>query len=259
MAPDVDVYVDFACELANIAGGVIRPWFRQPIPVDTKADRSPVTVADRGVETALRGAIQDRFPDHGIIGEEFGATNGGAEWVWHLDPIDGTKSFITGSPLFATLIALTRNGIPVLGVIDQPILRERWVGVDGRPSTMNGRMIRTRACAGVDSAVFYSWGPECYDGENGDNMRRLAERTALRRYSADAYAFGLLALGLVDICCEDGLKPHDYLALAPVVNGAGGRITDWQGNAIRYGVGAQTIATGDPALHDKALELLAGA
>lgn len=257
MAPDIDVFADFACELANIAGGVIRPWFRQPLPVDTKADNSPVTVADRGVETALRGVIADRFPDHGIIGEEFGALRADSEWIWHLDPIDGTKSFITGSPLFATLIALTRDGEPVLGVIDQPILRERWLGITGRPTTMNGRMVRTRPCERVENAVFYSWGAECFEGANGPAMRRLADQAALRRFSADAYAFGLLALGLVDIVCESGLKPHDYLALAPVVNGAGGRITDWQGNAIRFGVGEQTLASGDAILHEKALALLA--
>lgn len=249
-------FAAFAEELAEVSGTVIRPYFRRPLKVVAKADASPVTVADRGAEQALRRLIADRYPSHGIIGEEFGAERADADWVWHLDPIDGTKSFISGSAQFATLIALTYRGHPKIGVIDQPVQRERWLGVEGRRTTLNGKRVHTRPCAAVEQATMYTWGPECVEGPNGPALRRLSERVALRRYSADAYAYGLLSLGFVDIVAEDDLKPHDYLALAPVVAGAGGRITDWQGNPIVHGIDGRTVASGDPALHDAVLALL---
>jgi histidinol phosphatase-like enzyme (inositol monophosphatase family) len=255
--PDPEL-IAFAHDLADRAGAVIRPLFRQPLDVDTKSDESPVTVADRGAEAAIRELINDRYPEHGILGEEFGAERADSDWVWHLDPIDGTKSFISGSAQFATLIALAWRGEPVIGIIDQPIQRERWVGVTGRETLFNGKPVRTRDCGGIDRATFFSWGAECFEGDRGAALWRLAQGTALRRYSADAYAYGLLALGFVDIVAENDLKPHDYLALAPVVNGAGGRITDWEGNEIRFGTGAETVAVGDPALHAQVIALLKG-
>ena len=175
----------------------------------------------------------------------------GREAVWSL----GCLGFLIS---FATLIALAWRGEPVIGIIDQPIQRERWVGVTGKPTLFNGKPVQTRECAGLDHATFFSWGAECFEGDRGAALWRLAEGTALRRYSADAYAYGLLALGFVDIVAENDLKPHDYLALAPVVNGAGGRITDWEGNPIRFGTGAETVAVGDPALHAQVIARLKG-
>ncbi|ANK80169.1 MAG: hypothetical protein TEF_04735 [Rhizobiales bacterium NRL2] len=258
MTGDLQTFADFAGELADRAGDFIRPLFRQPIEIVSKADESPVTEADRGAERVMRGLIGERFPDHGIVGEEFGAENPDAEWVWHLDPIDGTKSFITGSAQFVTLIGLTRHGKPVVGVINQPVNGERWLGVSGRPTVFNGRPVTTRACADLGAAALYTWGAECLEGENGPALRRLTESVGLRRFSADGYAYGLLAMGFVDIVVDDDLKPHDYLALAPVVEGAGGCISDWDGRAIEFGVGARTLACGDAAIHARALELLRG-
>lgn len=258
MTGDLDSFAAFAGELADRAGEFIRPLFRRPITIHSKSDESPVTEADRGAETVMRKLINERFPDHGIVGEEHGAEKPDAEWVWHLDPIDGTKSFITGSAQFVTLIALTRHGKPVVGVINQPVNNERWLGVEGRPTTFNGKPTSTRACADLADAVLYTWGAECLEGANGATLKRLTDRVALRRFSADGYAYGLLSLGFVDIVVDDDMKPHDYLALAPVVSGAGGRITDWDGREIEFGVGARTLACGDAVLHRAALDLLAG-
>src|SRR5256714_10457365 len=160
----LDEYLALALALADAAGGAIRPHFRQPLTVDDKADLTPVTVADRAAEQAMRSLIENRFPEHGIIGEEFGRVRGNAEFVWTLDPIDGTKSFISGVPLFGTLIALTHAKRPILGIIDQPISRERWVGVVGRPTTLNGAVVRCRACPALAGATLFATTPDMFKG-----------------------------------------------------------------------------------------------
>ncbi|WP_417516356.1 inositol monophosphatase family protein [Minwuia sp.] len=258
MTGDLTEFADFAGHLADESGAFIRPLFRQPIDIISKSDESPVTEADRGAERVMRAIINDRYPDHGIVGEEYGPEKADAEWVWHLDPIDGTKSFITGSAQFATLIALTRHGKPVIGIINQPVNNERWVGIDGQRSTFNGAPISTRRCAALEDASLYTWGAECLLGENANQMQALVRAAHLARFSADGYAYGLLALGFVDIVSDEGMKPHDYLALAPVVKGAGGVITDWDGRDIEFGIGERTLAAGDPALHAAALKILQG-
>lgn len=258
MSGDLKEFAAFAGELADAAGDFARPLFRKPIDIISKDDASPVTEADRGAEKVMRALIAARYPEHGILGEEFGADRADAEWVWHLDPIDGTASFITGSAHFTTLIALTRDGVPVVGVINQPINHERWVGIEGRPSTFNGQPIATRACATLADAAMYTWGMECVLGDNGDRFQSLIRATKRARFSADGYAYGLLASGFIDLVADETMKPHDYLALAPVVKGAGGRITDWQGNEIRFGIGEYTVASGDARVHEQALRILQG-
>jgi len=161
---EFDAFLALAAELADAAGEVIRPYFRQPIRVDDKPDLSPVTVADRAAETAMRRLIASRFPDHGIIGEEFGRERDDAPFLWVLDPIDGTKSFISGVPLFGTLIALTQHGRPILGIIDQPISRERWIGAAGRPTTFDGNPVRCRPCASLSAATVFATSPEMFKG-----------------------------------------------------------------------------------------------
>ena len=159
---ELDDFITLALSLADAAGEAIRPYFRQPLTVDDKADLTPVTIADRAAEQAMRSLIERRFPEHGIIGEEFGRVRENAEFVWTLDPIDGTKSFISGVPLFGTLIALTRDRRPVLGIIDQPISRERWVGVEGRPTALNGRAVRCRACPALAAATLFATTPDMF-------------------------------------------------------------------------------------------------
>jgi inositol-phosphate phosphatase / L-galactose 1-phosphate phosphatase / histidinol-phosphatase len=217
-----------------------------------------VTVADREAEAEMRALIEARFPDHGVLGEEHGRTRPEADYVWVLDPIDGTKSFISGVPLFGTLIALTHKGTPVLGVIDQPILRERWLGAEGRKTTLNGKPIATRACSMVGDATLYATAPEMFAGTDAQAFARLRQGVKLARYGADCYAYGLLAAGFVDLVVEAGLKPYDYCALVPVIEGAGGEMSDWTGEVLTLRSDGRVIAAGDPALAAAARSALAG-
>lgn len=248
----------FAEKLAGKSGAILRRHFRTPIAVDAKADRSPVTVADREAETALRQAIEEVFPDHGILGEEFGATRAGATYLWVLDPIDGTKAFITGKPLFGTLIGLLKNGEPCLGVIDQPILNERWVGIRGRPTLFNGKPVKTRACPELGLAAAYSTAPAMFEGKDETAYRRLTEKMRYAMFGTDCYGYGLLALGFVDFIVEAKLKPHDFCPIVPIVEGAGGRMTDWEGRPLGLASDGRVLATGDPARHAQALAILQG-
>jgi inositol-phosphate phosphatase/L-galactose 1-phosphate phosphatase/histidinol-phosphatase len=243
--------------LADAAGQVIRGYFRQPVAVDDKPDSSPVTIVDREAEAVMRRLIAARFPEHGIFGEEHGRDRADAEFVWLLDPIDGTKSFISGVPLFGTLIALLHHGRPVLGIIDQPIARERWIGIAGRPSTLNGAPIRTRPCAAPETATLFSTTPDMFTGDDAARFDRLRRAVKLTRYGADCYAYGLLAAGFIDCVAESCLKPYDWSALIPVIEGAGGIVTDWQGATLGFGSDGRVVACGDRRLHERALGFLA--
>ena len=250
-------FLAFAHELADAAGAVIRRYYRTPVAVDVKSDASPVTIADRETEEVLRGLIRARYPGHGVAGEEFGAERPDAEHVWHLDPIDGTKSFIVGRPLFGTLIALVHAGRPVLGVIDQCILAERWVGAAGAPSTWNGRPIRVRACPALRDAVLSTTSPRIFRAP-GDRagFARVEDTVRLPMYGGDCYGYGLLALGLVDLIVEAELDPYDFMALVPVIEGAGGLITDWQGRALSAASDGRVLAAGDARVHAEARQRL---
>ena len=192
------------------------------------------------------------------FGEEHGAVRTDAEFVWVLDPIDGTKAFITGLPIFGTLIALLHRGVPVLGIIDQPISKERWVGVVGQGSTLNGRPIKVRACPGLDKAYMYSTAPQMFDGATAGRHQALAEKTKLFRWGGDCYAYGLLAAGHVDLVVENSLKLYDFAALVPVIKGAGGLITDWRGRDLDMHSDGSVIAAGDPAILTAARQILTG-
>ncbi|MCW5744870.1 MAG: histidinol-phosphatase [Alphaproteobacteria bacterium] len=253
-----DLYVDLAQRLADAARPVVRRYFRTPVGVDDKPDTSPVTVADREAETVMRAILDREVPDHGIWGEEHGSERMDANWVWVLDPIDGTKAFITGMPVFGTLIALLYRGRPVLGVIDQPILQERWLGVSGRRSTFNGSAIATRACDALAKAYMYSTAPLMFPGDFERPHRALAESVKLFRWGGDCYAYGLLASGLVDLVVEASLKLHDFCALVPVIEGAGGLITDWRGQPLDRDSDGTVLAAGDRMAHAAALAVLAG-
>ncbi len=256
--PTTADFLAFAGRLADASGAVIKPYFRQPLEVDRKTDDSPVTAADREAERAMRALIEEAYPDHGIIGEEHEAVRPAAEHVWVLDPIDGTRAFVTGQPLFGTLIALVRRGTPVLGVIDHPITGERWVGAAGKPSTLNGEPVRVRRCAGLDEAVLYAPAHDCFTGADREAFVRLRRSTGMPRYGDDCYAYALLATGFVDLVVESDMQPHDYLALAPVIEGADGVITDWHGAPLTLESDGRVLAGGDRAVHAAALALLAG-
>jgi inositol-phosphate phosphatase / L-galactose 1-phosphate phosphatase / histidinol-phosphatase len=254
----LDAHLALAADLADAAGQAIRPYFRVPLQVDDKADLSPVTAADRGAEAAMRRLIAARFPDHGIIGEEFGREREDAEFVWVLDPIDGTKAFISGLPVFGTLIALAQNGRPIVGIIDQPISGERWVGAAGHGTTLNGKPIHCRPCAGIAAATIFATTPDMFKGPDSAAFARVAKAAKLVRYGADCYAAGLLALGCIDFMIEADLKPYDYSALIPVVEGAGGIATDWGGAPLGLDSDGRVIFAGDRRSHQEALALLAG-
>ena len=251
-----DELIAFADRLADVGGRTARRYFRTRLDVDSKADETPVTSADREAEEAMRAAIEEAWPGHGIIGEEYGAVREGAAFVWVLDPIDGTKAFIAGKPTFGTLIALLEDGVPILGVIDQPVLGERWIGAAGRPTMFNGAPAATRRCAALDGAILNATSPDMFEDEDAVRFDRISAAAKLTLFGGDCYAYGLLASGFIDLVVEADLKPYDYCALIPVVEGAGGVITDWQGAGLTLESDGRVAAAGDPALHRRAIEVL---
>ncbi len=255
-ASDPAAYVDFAHRLADAAGAVARKYFRAPIAIDNKADDTPVTIADREAEAAMRALIAECHPLHGILGEEEGAEREDADLVWLLDPIDGTRAFIAGKPSFVTLIALVRDGVPVLGVIDQPVARERWVGVAGAATRFNGQAVSTRACARLDRAILNTTAPDLFAGADATAFARLSAAVKHTLYGGDGYAYGLLAGGFIDLVAEADLKPYDFCALAPIVAGAGGVMTDWRGQPLTVNSDGRVVAAGDVAVHALALGVL---
>lgn len=249
-----DDFSGFLDELLARSGDIIRAAWGGTVAYETKSDRSPVTEVDRGVERALRDTILGRFPDHGIIAEEFGNERADAEWVWVIDPIDGTKSFITGVPLFVTLIGLLHRGEPVLGAIDQPILRERCIG-NNHATLFNGRPTRVRPCPALRDAVVTTSGFETIAGQSFEpGFSRLAASTRFTRTWGDGYGYLLLATGRVDVMAEPILAPWDLLPLIAVLRGAGAKITDTQGREVVGGSGA---VAAHPDLHPHVVSCLA--
>lgn len=249
-------FLPIAHRLADAARAAILPHYRSRLAIDDKLDASPVTQADRGAEQAMRAILAAELPEHGIVGEEFGRERDQAEWVWVLDPVDGTKSFIVGRPTFCTLIGLLHHGRPVLGLIDQPVLAERWVGVEGQATTLNGIAAQTSDIAGLAAARLGSTGPQYLPGAAGEGFARLQAQCRFTVWGGDAYAYALLASGGYDLVVEAGLKLHDFAALVPVVKGAGGVMTDWQGNELDRDSDGSVLVAATPALHAAARAVL---
>ena len=254
---DLTPYRPFLLELDRESGAFIAPLFRQPgLAVESKSDASPVTVADRGAEELMRHRIAQKFPTHGIIGEEFGRERADAEFVWVLDPIDGTKSFVSGVPLWGTLIALLHQGQPVLGCIHQPILGQLVVG-DGQTTELNGRPVRCRSTQRLEDATLVTSDPlNPAKYQNGARYDALQQRAKLVRTWGDCYGYLLVATGWADISVDPIMNPWDIAALIPVIRGAGGVITDWHGGAAYPA--ESTIACATPALHAAVLATLKG-
>ena len=251
----------FMEELATISGQAILPFFRTALGTEDKAAGTgafdPVTEADRAAESAMRHLIKGRFPQHGILGEEFGAEATDAEYVWVLDPIDGTRAFIAGLPLWGTLIGLTRNGVPVRGLMNQPFTGERFSG-DGAAATWRGasgeRRLRARRCDRLEDALLCTTSPKLFAGPEAAAYEGIEAGVRLARYGTDCYAYCMLAAGHVDLVVEAGLKAYDIVALIPIIEGAGGVVTDWQGQSAA--AGGRIVAAGDPRLHEAALARL---
>jgi inositol-phosphate phosphatase / L-galactose 1-phosphate phosphatase / histidinol-phosphatase len=257
----IDTDLALAHRLAEAAAAAIRPFFRGEAGAERKSDATPVTLADRAAEEAMRRILKAEVPRDGIIGEEFGEQPGSTGRIWVLDPIDGTTSFMVGRPIFGTLIALVSDGWPVIGVIDQPILKERWVGATGRPTLFCGNPARTRACAALSDATLATTGPHYFDDHQGGHFMALAAKTDHKRMvmGGDCYNYGLLASGHIDVVCEANLKLHDWAALVPIVEGAGGTMSDWNGDPLHAGSDGHVLALGDPArLEDVVLALACG-
>ncbi|CAO2815015.1 unnamed protein product [Amaranthus hypochondriacus] len=259
---DIERFSEVANRLADASGKVIRSFFRKNFEILDKDDLSPVTIADRTAEEAMVSILMENFPSHAIFGEENGwrCKEKHSDYVWVLDPIDGTKSFITGKPLFGTLIALLYKGKPILGIIDQPILRERWIGVCGMKTTLNGKEVSTRNCKDLSQAYLYTTSPHLFAGTAEDAFIRVRNKVKVPLYGCDCYAYALLASGFVDLVIESGLKPYDFLALIPVIKGAGGTITDWEGKELHWeaspeshATGFNVVAAGDSKVHQEAV------
>ncbi|MDY0029621.1 MAG: inositol monophosphatase family protein [Pseudobdellovibrionaceae bacterium] len=244
---------DFANALADEAAIIIAQYFRQPVAIDHKTKNDPVTVADRAVEQKLRQMIEARYPDDGILGEEFGIKDTRNGRVWVLDPIDGTKSFIIGRPSFGTLISLWDGDTPLLGVIDQPITKERWIGIKGQATTFNGQVVHVRSCPDLRNARVGSTTPRYM---TPSLIVELNEKVDFIAWGGDCYLYGLLAGGNLDIVIEQHLEPFDYAALVPVVHGAGGEMCDWNGRPLTLQSNGQVAAFGDSSLKEEILSML---
>jgi myo-inositol-1(or 4)-monophosphatase len=253
--PEFPAALALAGQLADVARRIVREHFRAPIAVDKKSDGTPVTIADRDIETHMRRMIRAAFPGHAVRGEEF-AAEGSGEFTWVLDPIDGTKSFVSGYPLFGSLIALQQGERAVLGVIEAPVLAERWIGAEGRATLFNDKPARTRECRSLGDAILYTTTPDTFDAAERSRFEALSGRTALRRFGGDCYLYGMLASGFCDLVVEAHLKPHDFMAIIPVVTGAGGRISDWQGAPLTPASDGRVVAAATEALWAQALDAL---
>lgn len=260
-AGDRDRLLAASIAAVEVAGQVIRPFFRSGLGAELKGDQSPVTVADRNAEQAMRTLLSQRVPEAGILGEEFGLDRPDARLRWVLDPIDGTRAFITGRPTFGILVGLLMDGVPVLGIIDQPITGERWIGVAGEPTHFAGPFggaAGTRSCLSLNEAELSCTSPAMMDGATQPRFDTLEAGVRRTSWGGDCYAYGLLALGHIDIIAERDMKIWDWAALVPVIEGAGGRVTDWNGDRLREDGDGSVLAVGDPALGDRAVEALRG-
>lgn len=261
-AAEFQAIVRVAQELADISGSTILKHFRKPMPVENKAGiggYDPVTKADRGAEKAIVQALATKFPDHGVIGEEFGSKPGTSPYTWVIDPIDGTRSFIIGSPLWGTLIGVLKDGEPIFGLVDQPFTGERfWSDNKAAYHSMRGgrpSRIKTRECSRIEDAVLTSTHPDLFESpEQIAALAALKSKARLTRYGGDCYGYCLLASGFVDVIIESGLKPYDIVAIIPIIERAGGTITTWTGGDPSSG--GDIIATGDARLHEDVLALI---
>jgi histidinol phosphatase-like enzyme (inositol monophosphatase family) len=250
---------DFALELAQTAGGIAKAHFRRPLTVENKAESGfdPVTAADRAIERVLRGAIRERYPDHGIVAEEEGSHAARSAYTWFIDPIDGTRSFIMGSPLWGTLIGVSRHDVPLFGVLCQPVLEEVFFGAPGGSwliETERRERLRSRQCETLADAALACTDPAMFDGRDAEAFERLAAGCRLHRFGGDCYNYAMLAAGFIDLVVEGMLKPFDIVPLVPILEGAGCVVTDWEGRPATGG--GLVVAAATPALHAAALQLL---
>jgi len=247
-------HIKVAIQAVDAAREITLRYFRQPLDIVQKSDRTPVTIADKQTEELIRKIIGEAFPEHGFYGEETGQTNIDQPWTWVVDPIDGTSSFSTGKPTFGTLVALCYKGKPQLGIIDHAALDDRWIGIKGKQTTYNGSPVKSNSeKTTLAEAAAYTTTPLMFDAETQPRYQALADQCQFTVFGADCMGYGLVASGFAELVIEADLKPYDFMALVPVVEGAGGVISDWQGNAITLDTADQILASANPSLHQVAL------
>jgi myo-inositol-1(or 4)-monophosphatase len=255
----VEACVAAAESALDAAGAVIRRYFRAGLGAERKSDESPVTIADRAAEQILRGALSAAFPDHGLLGEEYPPVAADARYVWVIDPIDGTRAFLTGRPSFCTLLGLLEDGVPICGLIDQPVTGERWIGGRGLPTRFRGPLggaVGPRALTALAEAELSATSPAMFSAADAPRFARLQAACRRTYWGGDAYAYGLLTLGQIDVVAEAGMKAWDWAALVPVVEGAGGVISDWAGKPLRLDSDGSVLAAANVGLHAEALAAL---
>jgi len=260
-----NIFLEFANQMADQSAIIARKYFRNNSFEEVKSDKSPVTIADKEIEEKLREMILKKFPHHGICGEEYQNVNTESEYQWVIDPIDGTSSFIIGRPTFTTLISLIYKKKPIIGIINQPINNERWIGVDDHSSLsgawFNGKQIKTRQCKDIENAIISTTSDFFFEKNDLEKFYKIARKAKYQKfggvvYGADSYAYGLLSLGLIDIIIEPKLQIYDYAALIPIIKKSGGIITKWDGNEPCLQSNIEIVATGSKELHEKVLKIL---
>lgn len=255
---DLDACLAAATGLADISRAMLRAASDEAGAAQLKPDRTYVTATDRQIEQRLREVIAARFPGHGIWGEEFGRHQPGADWQWILDPIDGTAQFIAGIPVYATLIALARGGVPVLGLMDFPATGERWLGIAGQPTTRNGEICRTSGTRDLAAAMMSTSSPDFYSEDERPALEALRGATRWRIYGGAALSYGRLAGGRTDLACDTRFQVYDYACFRPIITGAGGVVSDWEGRPLTLDSGPRVLAAATPDLHAAALRCMAG-
>ncbi len=252
---DFRFFADSAERMLDASGNLIRETGSKPFDTEIKDDGSPVTTVDEAVEDCIREIILQAHPDHGILGEERDDTNADAELAWTIDPIDGTLPFLAGFPVFGTLLGLLHYGVPVLGVIDNPMTRERWIGWHNAPTTYNGTPVSTRTCTELSQAMMSTSNPDFYSERDLPYLERMREATKLNVYGGSCMAYAQIATGRIDIGFDVAFDIHDYLPLIPVIEGAGGIVTDWRGDRLTKSSGDRFVACGDKHLHEQAMAI----
>ena len=249
-------YVEFANTLADEASKISMQYFRTKLSIDQKNDMSPVTIADQNTEIKIREMINKKYPNHGILGEEFEAIKPDSEFVWVIDPIDGTRSFIAGHKDFGNLIALTQNNNPILGIINCPAHQERWVGIINKETTMNNNVVKTSNTSLINESHFCTSGLYLEDDHFKKSCDKIINKSKYYRLGGDCYMYGMIASGLIEIVLEDTLKTHDYMALIPVIEGAGGVVTDKYGASVNIKSGGSIVASANKILHKEIIDII---
>ena len=248
--------IKLANKCADASGKIIKKYFRKKIKINLKKDNTPFTKADIEAEKIIRELILKQEPNCGFVGEETGTINMNREYCWVVDPLDGTKSFITGKPTFGTLIGLLKNNKPVLGILNQPILNERWVGIAGVETKYNNKKVRVRKCKSIKGAKMYATSPMMFQERNKKIYKNVRAKIGECLFGADCYSHGLMSLGFVDVILEANLKPWDYIASASIISGAGGKITDWNDNDLNLQSDGRILATGDSNIHKQIIKII---